>query len=312
MREATGAMTLTAPEEKPWHLRARYKRFAPDGSVTSEIVMEIWWADSEHSKTTYTGQNYTRTEYWNGESTSFTGSDKLPAIPKHLLFRPLPSSSYFDNVTFTTHDLTIGTNDLRCYTQASKDPSITTNSASYCFDKGSSRLRIEENSINGRVLFNGIVSIYGHYVAKQISQSTPQADPSMTIDVDLLETQLGIEEAALAPPPDASPLGGAATSVVAPHMINLSPGVVQGYKIGGEPARYPLDAQRARIQGTVVLRARIGKDGTVKDLQVLSGPPILQDAAVESVKTWRYKPYLHNGNPVEIQTMVNVVFNLAP
>jgi protein TonB len=75
--------------------------------------------------------------------------------------------------------------------------------------------------------------------------------------------------------------------------------------------QYPAIAKAARIQGTVVLQATISKSGTIENLRVLSGPPMLQQSAMEAVKTWRYRPYLLNGEPVEVETQVNVIFTLG-
>jgi periplasmic protein TonB len=75
--------------------------------------------------------------------------------------------------------------------------------------------------------------------------------------------------------------------------------------------QYPEIARTARIQGTVVLQATIAKDGTIQNLRVIDGPPMLQQAAVDAVRSWRYKPYLLNGEPVEVETTVNVIFNLG-
>ena len=96
-----------------------------------------------------------------------------------------------------------------------------------------------------------------------------------------------------------------------PKKIAVSSGVMQGNRIGGEMPEYPAIAKAARIQGTVVLQATISKEGTIENLHVISGPPMLQAAALEAVRTWRYKPYLLNGEPVEVETQVNVVFNLG-
>ena len=60
----------------------------------------------------------------------------------------------------------------------------------------------------------------------------------------------------------------------------------------------------------MVLAATISKQGTIENLRVVSGPAMLQQAALDAVKTWRYRPYLLNGDPVAVETTVNVVFNL--
>ena len=75
--------------------------------------------------------------------------------------------------------------------------------------------------------------------------------------------------------------------------------------------QYPAIAKAARIQGIVVLQATISKSGSIQNLRVISGPPMLQQAAMDAVRSWRYKPYLLNGEPVEVETTINVVFNLG-
>jgi protein TonB len=96
-----------------------------------------------------------------------------------------------------------------------------------------------------------------------------------------------------------------------PKKIAISSGVIAGLKISGTNPTYPPIARAARISGTVVLQATISKQGTIQNLHVISGPPMLTQSALEAVKTWRYKPYDLNGEPVEVETTVNVVFNLG-
>jgi protein TonB len=74
---------------------------------------------------------------------------------------------------------------------------------------------------------------------------------------------------------------------------------------------YPEDAKKARVSGSVILDATIGKDGTVENLKVLSGPAPLQQSALDSVRQWKYKPYLLNGDPVEVETKITVVYSLS-
>ena len=74
---------------------------------------------------------------------------------------------------------------------------------------------------------------------------------------------------------------------------------------------YPPLARAARIQGTVMLRAVISRTGTIENLQVVSGPPLLVRAAMDAVLQWRYRPYVLNGDPVEVETQVTVNFSLS-
>ncbi len=71
---------------------------------------------------------------------------------------------------------------------------------------------------------------------------------------------------------------------------------------------YPPIAQAARVSGTVVLRVTISASGSVEDVLVVSGPAMLQQSALDAVRTWHYKPYSLNNEAVEVETTVNVVF----
>jgi periplasmic protein TonB len=93
-----------------------------------------------------------------------------------------------------------------------------------------------------------------------------------------------------------------------PKRVTISQGVTEGMILSKVPPDYPPIARAARIEGVVMLKAIIAKDGTIQNLQVLSGHPMLAPAAVAAVKQWRYRPYLLNGQPVEVETTVQVIF----
>ncbi len=96
-----------------------------------------------------------------------------------------------------------------------------------------------------------------------------------------------------------------------PKVIRVSSGVSQGMLVHKVTPDYPPLARQARVQGVVILEAVIAADGTIENLRVVSGHPMLVGAAVQAVKQWRYKPYLLNGSPVEVDTTVQVNFNLG-
>jgi protein TonB len=91
----------------------------------------------------------------------------------------------------------------------------------------------------------------------------------------------------------------------------VSSGVISGLKISGTNPTYPPIARAAHVSGAVVLQALISKEGTIKNLRVVSGPEMLRTAATEAVQTWRYKPYLLNGEPTEVDTQITVNFNFG-
>ena len=94
------------------------------------------------------------------------------------------------------------------------------------------------------------------------------------------------------------------------QRVRVSPGVTRGLLIHRVEPKYPPLAQQARIQGDVVLTAIIDKEGNVQHLQLVSGHPLLAPAAIEAAKQWRYKPFLLNGEPLEVETTVTVNFRL--
>lgn len=104
--------------------------------------------------------------------------------------------------------------------------------------------------------------------------------------------------------------GGNKVKVVAP-VAAISAGVAEGMLLHRTEPVYPKFAKDNHIGGTVVLKAKIGKNGTLQDLRVVSGPKILASAALEAAKSWRYRPYMLDNQPVEVDTSISVVFSLG-
>ena len=103
----------------------------------------------------------------------------------------------------------------------------------------------------------------------------------------------------------------AVPKVATPQRVRVSAGVTSGLLVRKVNPVYPPLARQARISGTVILHAVISKDGSITGLSLISGHPMLAPAAIDAVKQWKYKPYLLNGEPVEVDTEVQVVFTLA-
>jgi protein TonB len=87
--------------------------------------------------------------------------------------------------------------------------------------------------------------------------------------------------------------------------------MMQGLLVHRVEPPYPTLAKAARIQGEVKLQAIISKQGTIENLRVISGHPMLVKAAVDAVEQWRYRPYILNGEPIEVETQITVNFVLA-
>jgi TonB family protein len=103
---------------------------------------------------------------------------------------------------------------------------------------------------------------------------------------------------------------GASDMVGAADRVTIPPQIQQRLSVS-VPPDYPLLARQMKVQGAVSLQALIARDGTIQELQILSGPEILATAAREAVKQWHFKPYLQNGQPVETQAKITVNFTIS-
>lgn len=92
--------------------------------------------------------------------------------------------------------------------------------------------------------------------------------------------------------------------------VKIASGAADGLLVKKVPPDYPLEAKLVRLEGTVVLHAIIDREGEVSQVNAISGPPLLESAAVDAVKQWQYRPYSMNGQPVDVETTVEVVFAL--
>ena len=97
-----------------------------------------------------------------------------------------------------------------------------------------------------------------------------------------------------------------------PGRVRVSSGVAQVLLVSKVPPQYPQDAKDQRIQGSVVMKVTIDKEGNVANIELISGHPLLAPPAIDAVKQWKYKPYQLNQTPVEVETQVTVNFTLMP
>lgn len=326
IRAAAVATSLTEHDMKPWHLRARYQQFAADGTVKREGTIEMWWAAPDRFKAAYASPDFTRTEYLSGKDIYYTGQAEWPSSledeVRNLLLHPLPEEADLGDYTFTEKDQTFGSTAFKCYFQLPKSPGmvreVVTNAKGeqtmispvirdYCFLGAAPVVRImqdvhpREGTVETGIAFNGIVLLAHHYVAKNVRWTT-HGKPWINIDVEQVDPALTVVDADLAPPADAR--------IAPPRKVTVSAGVMQGDIIKSTPPAYPDYARTNHITGTVVLEGTIDKQGNVANLKVISGPIALQHASLDAVQQWRYRPYLLNGEPVEVQTQINVIFNI--
>jgi TonB family protein len=170
-----------------------------------------------------------------------------------------------------------------------------------CFSSATVVLRTITDS-SSITTFNDLGLFEGQYVARSI-HIAQSGGAKLDIQLDVFESLGSTELPDLAPPADAVLVPDA-------QKVTVAPGVMDVYRTKGDPPQYPAIARAARIQGTVALQALIRSDGTIGDLQVISGAPMLQSAAQQGVQSWRYKPYLVGDEPVDVDTQIYVTFEL--
>jgi TonB family protein len=188
--------------------------------------------------------------------------------------------------------------------------------ANFCMDANLPFVRISQypasvtqNSLGtSQFLHSNVVRFQGRYIARDIQAFEPtnsDGAPKLTlaIHVESIEKLASIDEAVFTPPADALP---------APIVAAVEESVSKAFVLDQHKPVYPPIAVAARVSGTVVLKARIASDGQVISLGVLSGPAMLQAAALDGVKKWTFRPYLLNNQPVEVDTTITLTFRLDP
>jgi protein TonB len=121
--------------------------------------------------------------------------------------------------------------------------------------------------------------------------------------------RLDMDSGAASPAAQAPPAGQEPV-IPASDRVQMSPQTQQSVSVS-VPPDYPLLARQMKVQGAVILQALISREGSIQELQILSGPTILAAAAREAVKQWRFKPYYQDGQPVETQARITVNFTIS-
>ena len=135
---------------------------------------------------------------------------------------------------------------------------------------------------------------------------------NLKLTIGAAAQSLTVTGQSVAPPPPPPPPPPVAAPVQQPGKpLRVSAGTIAGMAISQPAPVYPDEAKAQHVQGVVVLHARISKEGTVKDLTLVSGPPPLVVSAIDAVRQWKYKPYLLNGEPTEVETTININYTFA-
>lgn len=301
---------LRSEAAKPWHLQASITSFDERGAETDHANFEEFWVAPARYKIVYTASAFSQTVTSTEKGLFVSGAAGNP--PEFLVFgsneflAPIPASFGIadpanDKVESVKRNA--GPIKLQCLAVKFQKTSFgDILGPTYCLDVAVPALRTRIY-LGGtfQSVYNNIVALDGHYVARQI-EVLQNGKKVLAAQVTKLETLNPGEPVDLSVPPG---------SAAAPEQVEISSRAAQSLIIKAVPPNYPPDAKMRRVQGTVVLRAHIDTTGQITNLQIASGPPLLQQPAENAVSQWKYRPYLLAGRPVEVDTTINVIFTLG-
>jgi TonB family protein len=327
---ATPFYDFTSPELKPWHLKATYQLYDEKGKPSEQGTYEYWWVSPQVYRSTWTRPGATHTE-WHMASGKHAHQDSGEALKffeyklQAALFSPIPAHADLAPNKSNLELKSIGSKNAKspCIMVIPLMPNYPGLKdvplglfPTYCFDAQLPVLRASHDFGTLTMEFNHIVKVQNRYLAREIVYFEGKRK-ILTASVDTI-AGLSPSDPALTPPVDLTPPIKSqvmkSANATAPKLdkVTITSGVMLGMLIRKTQPYYPQEAKDSHISGTVVLQATIGTDGGIHNLHVLSAPsPTLAVSALWAVSQWQYKPYLLLGEPVEVNTTVNVIYTLG-
>ena len=295
-------------------MKVDYQLYDEDGKPGEQGVYEYWWVSPKTHRSSWTRPGAARTDWQTADGThKRLANGQLLGHIEHSLesafLAPLPSASELAQTSLDRQPLTLGDVKLTCvmvmggleHKEKSKPVELGL-FPTYCFNPQLPVLRLRYSFGTVTVEFNKIVKFQNRFIAKGLTFLQGE-HKLLTATVEQID-DIAPDDAALTPPSEAS--------VVKIDKVNISAGVAVGLLVNKQVPAYPQDAKDARISGTVELQATIGRDGKIYDLRVVQAPlPSMAVSALSAVSHWQYRPYLFNGEPVEVLTTINVIFSLS-
>jgi TonB family protein len=297
---------------KPWHLKVSFNFYDEKGNSTDQGTFEEYWAGEHKHKIAYTSKAYSQIEFETDNGILLTGMPE--AVPYSLaqiqteFIHPIKLDEKLSKHSeFKMQTINLSGKIMHCLTEIGHNdvaPQPIFVGPAYCLETDQSSLRTVTSvrwppgiSIPESVFtFDNILSFQGHYIARDV-ESFLDKKLVFKAHLDNLDELKTVNES------DFAPLPGNSHII---RRIDVPEEVARKLLLQHPKPVSPPLAQIARIYGDVVIHAIIGADGRILSLHVLSGPAMLQQAALNAVKQWTYKPYILNGEAVQISTTIKV------
>jgi Gram-negative bacterial TonB protein C-terminal len=298
---------LTGSDVKPWHMHGTYHSYK-DGKPEYEGTYEEWWISPTQYKVTFSNTKETQTDFANGTALLRDGAQEWLNGPELLLrssvVEPLLDPAQLKEFTLQRSEQAVGTNKIECVSFTYPvHGSVKVTGDVYptaCLESSMPVLRVFE--INGsRIIYDQLAAFQGHYIARQIrivSNGKLEADLNLDV-VEALKPDLVLSAPATALPVDLT-------------KIKLKEGRSQWpVPLKTASAVYPILAKNNQVSGIVTIRAAVGADGHVENMQPISGSEMLWNASTDAVQQRVYRPFVVMGQarPVEIEIHVNFSTN---
>ena len=307
---------LSDPNLQPWHIKVTFKLLDAKGNTRDEGAFEEYWAGPTKFKRTFTSTGFTQTEFGVADGLRLTGSmspapDSLENIANEFVHPTAIEAESLDRTNLAVHEFALGSTKLSCLSaerNSSDNPPTFPLNESYCLSESAPILRLHLRSNGLRVLRNNIVLFQEKYLPRDIEaygMGIPQQQGLLlySAHLEIAETSKTLEDALFAPPADA---------VKPPKQITLSEDLARAQLLEHPKAVYPAIAVAARVWGDVILPIVIDANGHIQSVRILDGPPMLRQAAIDSVKLWTFKPFADQGSPVTVSTVLTIKFRIDP
>jgi hypothetical protein len=314
-KAATALYDFASAKLRPWHMKVSYQLFDENSKPKGQGTYEYWWESPDTYRSSWKRAGVELTEWHLGGKESYAGTGGPLGFDERKLetelLRPLPTATELDpqTVVFDRQDQSFSGVKLPCVMVMRKMPPAGKAETpmgmfpTYCFDPAHPMLRTSYIYGSTSAVYNNVVRMQGMFLARQLTIVEGKRKV-LTATVDSIE--------ALAPnPPELVPSPQAVALDLAQH-VEVKPDVMQAELTRQVRPYYPIDASATSTQGTVVLKAVIGSDGRVRELHGVDAPSdSLMEAAIWAVWQWEYKPYLVNGEPVTVDTTIDVNFYIG-
>jgi TonB family protein len=307
---------FTNPTMQPWQLTATYQTFDPAGKPAESGTFHYWWLSPAVHRSTWTRGSAVQSEWLTADGRKLQTASGGPVHFFEInfvreLLSPLVdpndpdlSDTYFERDTRTFGNVKapcvkiVGKLTVHHTTPFPYAPPIDRVVSTVCFDPKLPVVVLSSSLVGHTYAYGDFVRTQDRYLPRSLVESI-NGRRLLTLSVQSVDS-LNPRDPALAPPADAKP------DTDAP--VHLTRNDIISHRVGGSLG-YPRSPNRAGIAGTVLLEFIITKDGHVRDPEPISSPdPSLTAAAISSISRWEFKPWVINGQPVEVRTEYEVKY----